>query len=164
MTDPTTGRENDDALGSALRGMPRPAVDAALRETHIAAALGELTATGADAPSNVVSLASRRRPMRALLGAVAAAGLFAVGLGVGRAGNSDAPANTAPARNAAIAKNACTDLAALGLPNDAVAIAGSAAVAVYRFSADGVDEVVAVDLGTCSVITRINLAKTDNGG
>ena len=32
MTDPTTGRENDDALGSALRGMPRPAVDAALRE------------------------------------------------------------------------------------------------------------------------------------
>jgi len=165
MTEPTTGHEtDDDALGSALRGMPRPAVDPVLRDAQITAALAEVSAAAGSGSSNVVSLAARRRPMRAVLGAVAAAGLFAVGLGVGRAGNSDAPPSTTPARNAALAGDKCTDGSVAEVPAGAVAIAGSSKVALYRVSTNGVDHVVVVDLVGCEVLSRIDLTESNDGG
>ena len=169
MTDPTTG--NDDALDAALRGMPRPAVDAARREAHIAAALGALDGTsGLADQSNVVSLASRRRPRLATLTAVAAAGLLAVGVGIGRVSASDSPAPVNQVKNAALTTVssktgdstvvACPALR-LGDPAQVVTEFGTyVLVRTGESNAGGtnVGELVVVDTATCSIVTRLDLA------
>jgi len=163
MTDPTTG--NDEPLDAALRGMPRPAVDPARREAHIAAALGVLAET--QGSSNVVSLASRRRPRLATLTAVAAAGLLAVGVGIGRVSAPDAPSSGSQVKNASlttVARSAadtgiasCPDLAPTD-PGQVVAEFGTY-VLLRQGDAD-TGELVVVDTASCSIVTRIDLAAT----
>ncbi|MFM7094075.1 MAG: hypothetical protein ACKOYL_05875 [Actinomycetota bacterium] len=163
MTDPTTG-PHDDALDSALRGMARPVVDPARREMHIAAALEALEAPSASdevVQSNVVSLASRRRTRLTTLGAVAAAGLFVVGLGIGRA---SAPKAEAPStvKNAALdsvpdnianaAVEGCPDLT-LDAPGERVTAFGT--YALYRTGGSSTATLVVVDTTACTIVTRI---------
>jgi hypothetical protein len=167
MTDPTTG-PNDDALDAALRGMARPAVDPARREMHIAAALDAL---GAGTPDNVVSLASRRRTRVMTLTAVAAAGLFAVGLGIGRvsAPKAETPIavkNAAPASSpnnsaaTAAAVEGCPDLT-LDSPGELVTTFGS--YALYRTNDNGAATLVVVDTAGCSIVTRVAAPAPDGG-
>ena len=163
MTDPTTG--NDDALDVALRGMPRPAVDPARREAHIAAALGALADTrGPAEQSNVVSLASRRRPRLATLTAVAAAGLLAVGVGIGRVSAPDAPSSTNQVKNAALtpaagtaAVTACPDLEFSGT---AQVVTEFGTYVLVRQGEASAGELLVVDTASCSIVTRIDLAAT----
>lgn len=72
---------DDAALDTALRGLasvPPPPVD--VKEAHLAVALGHLSTTPV-AP--VVSLDSRRRSRFVAMTSVAAAAVFAVGIGIG---------------------------------------------------------------------------------
>jgi hypothetical protein len=175
MTEPTTGH-NDEALDAALRGMPRPAVDPARREVHIAAALAALDAAAPDNPShadnpsyagNVVSLASRRRPRLMALTAVAAAGLFVVGLGIGRvsAPNTDTPS---PVKNAALPSSptAGRDVAGcpglqLDSPGEVVTTFGT--YALYRIGAGASATLVVVDTASCTIVTRVAAPASDGG-
>ena len=100
---------DDDALDTVLRGLasvPPPPVD--VKEAHLAVALGHVSMTPV-AP--VVSLDSRRRSRFVAMTSVAAAALFAVGVGIGASfgGNdsavvvADAAVASAPqVKNAAI--------------------------------------------------------------
>jgi hypothetical protein len=165
MTDPTTG--HDDAVDSALRGMPRPVVDPARREAHIAAALGALdTGTTSGETSNVVSLASRRRPRLATLTAVAAAGLFVVGLGIGRVSAPDAPAPETQVKNAALTTvpdspqgdplvAACP---ALDVPSPARVVTQFGTYVLVRSGDEKTGEFVVVDTAACAIITRVDLS------
>jgi len=169
MTEPTTGH-NDEALDAALRGMPSPAVDPARREVHIAAALAALDATAPDNPShagNVVPLASRRRPRLMALTAVAAAGLFVVGLGIGRvsAPNTVTPS---PVKNAALPSSptAGRDVAGcpglqLDSPGEVVTTFGT--YALYRIGAGASATLVVVDTASCTIVTRVAAPASDGG-
>lgn len=174
MTEPTTSDNNAsdsddrDIIAQALSAMPRPIADPATREAHLAAALAEFdgiaaatstTATSSSpglAPSNVVSLAARRRTRIMALTAVAAAGLFAVGLGVGR---SSAPDNSGDAtvKNGTLPSRAdtttCSDI---GLATDAVPVARFGTYAVHRITVKGRATVVIVDTA-CRVVAQIDL-------
>jgi hypothetical protein len=167
MTDPTTG-PNDDALDAALRGMARPAVDPARREMHITAALDALDA---GTPDNVVSLASRRRTRVMTLTAVAAAGLFAVGLGIGRvsAPQAETPIavkNAAPASSpddsaaTPTAVEGCPDLT-LDSPGELVTTFGS--YALYRTTEGGTATLIVVDTAGCTIVTRVAAPTADGG-
>ena len=172
MTDPTTG-PNDDALDAALRAMTRPVVDPARREMHIANALAALDAAGSNGieVDNVVSLASRRRPRLMALTAVAAAGLFVVGLGIGRVSAPNAPSPAADVKNAALTPAApngtvdgCPDLV-FDQPFEVVTTFGT--YALYRTGGSVADAasaatLVVVDTATCSIVTRIT--PPANGG
>jgi hypothetical protein len=114
-THPTEGDANpsnaalsgDAAFDAVLRGLGSvPPPSASVREAHLAVALSHVSA--GDAP--VISLDSRRRTRFVAMTSVAAAALFAVGLGVGVSfGGSDttieaasaASTNTPPVKNAA---------------------------------------------------------------
>lgn len=166
MTDPTTG-PNDDALDAALRGMPRPVVDPARREMHIAAALEALETPNSDAPNNVVSLASRRRTRFMTLTAVAAAGLFVVGLGIGRV---SAPKAETPSlvKNAALtpddpataAVDGCPGLT-LDAPGELVTTFGT--YALYRTGEGATATLVVVDTAACTIVTRVASPAADGG-
>jgi len=168
MTDPTTG--NDDALDAALRGMPRPAVDPARREAHIAAALGVLAEQqGSHEESNVVSLASRRRPRLATLTAVAAAALLAVGVGIGRVSAPDAP-STNQVKNAALTTTipasgtgeaTVTACPALEFPDPAQVVTEFGTYVLVRQGDTNAGELVVVDTESCSIITRIDIATSE---
>jgi hypothetical protein len=167
MTDPTTG-PNDNALDAALRGMARPAVDPALREAHIAAALASIDAApDRSAPDNVVSLASRRRARVLTLTAVAAAGLFIVGLGIGRASAPKAETPTA-VKNAAlnsapgVARTAVEGCPELTLDATSELIATFGAYALYR-TTDAAPILVVVDTAACAVVTRVTAPVADAG-
>lgn len=174
MTEPTTSDNNAsdsddrDIIAQALSAMQRPVADPATREAHLAAALAEFDGIAAAtsttssssstglAPSNVVSLASRRRTRMMALTAVAAAGLFAVGLGVGR---SSAPDNSGDAtvKNGTLPSRAdtttCSDI---GLATDAVPVARFGTYAVHRITVKGRATVVIVDTA-CRVVAQIDL-------
>ena len=78
---------DDDALDTVLRGLasvPPPPVD--VKEAHLAVALGHVSMTPV-AP--VVSLDSRRRSRFVALTSVAAAAVFAVGIGIGASFGGD---------------------------------------------------------------------------
>lgn len=166
MSDPTNSP--DDALDAALRDMPRPAVDAARRDAHIAAALAALDELpgNADNASNVVSLASRRRPRLATLTAVAAAGLFVVGLGIGRVSAPDAPTPSNQVKNAAITTQPAavsSEPAVAACP--ALEIAGPAQVVtefgtyvLVRRGDIATGELVVVDTASCGIVTRVDLS------
>jgi hypothetical protein len=171
MTDPTTG-PNDDAIDAALRGMARPAVDPAQRELHIAAALDALdTGSLADdpAPNNVVSLALRRRSRLMALTAVAAAGLFVLGIGIGRisapqAETPNAVKNAAldpsPDTAATTAVEGCPDLV-LDAPSKVVTTFG--AYALYRTEETNSATLVVVDTAACTIVTRVASPAGDGG-
>jgi hypothetical protein len=175
MTDPTTG-PNDDALDAALRGMPRPAVDPARREAHIAAALAALD-TGAtndtadDVPDNVVSLASRRRTRVMTLTAVAAAGLFVVGLGIGRvsAPKAESPIavkNAAPAStpdDSAAARTAVDGCPGLTLDSPGELVTTFGTYALYRTTGNDAATLVVVDTAACAIVTRVAAPASDGG-
>lgn len=165
MTDPTTG--NDDALDAALRGMPRPAVDPARREAHIAAALDALAEQQASPDrSNVVSLTSRRRPRMATLTAVAAAALLAVGVGIGRVSAPDAPSSTNQVKNAALTTGPASGTAtvaacpALKFAGPTQVVTSFGTYVLVRHSETNAGELIVVDTASCSVVTRIDIATT----
>lgn len=174
MTDQTNG--HDDALDIALRGLPRPTVDPQLRDAHIAVALDAL-ADAAGAPShdsgnvdqgnvksgNVMVLATRRRRLLGTLGAVAAAGLFAVGLGIGRASAPDAPVSSVPVRNAAPSSPGSLDgCPQLGLGDATRVVTQFGTYVLVRREAQNAAELLVVDTTACSIVTRIDLS--DSGG
>lgn len=174
MTNPTTG-PNDDALDAALRGMPRPAIDPARREMHIATALDALGAAPVadhDATGEVVSLASRRRTRLMTLTAIAAAGLFVVGLGIGRASAPKAePPSTVknaaldrtPSGTTGITVEGCPDLT-LDAPGERVTVFGT--YALYRTGAtdgSGAATLVVVDIAACTIVTRVASPTADGG-
>ena len=116
-TPPSPGDAALDAALRSLRNVDTPV--AAVRDAHIAEALQHISApVHTSAPiDNVVSLDSRRRRRNiAVLGSVAAAGLFAVGMGVGRVSSPDSTTLSAkaesvpsvPVKNAVI-KNTTVD-------------------------------------------------------
>ncbi|MEY2627818.1 MAG: hypothetical protein RJB08_1577 [Actinomycetota bacterium] len=156
MTEPTT---DDDSVARALRGMPLPAAPSATREAHLAAAMAEFDALQGsrshDAEpvgTNVISLASRRRPRLMALTAVAAAALFAVGLGVGRSSAPGAP-DTGLVKNAALPTTTCADL---GIASNAVPVARFGTYAVHRTVVKG-RKVLAIVDATCGVVAQFDL-------
>ena len=121
MNSPSTPSPSGDAaLDAALRSLRDvDAPEAAVRDAHIANALQHVVApVNTSAPvTNVVSLDSRRRRRTiTALGSVAAAGLFAVGMGVGRVSSPDSttlsakaePVESVPVKNAVL-EHAVTD-------------------------------------------------------
>jgi|688.fasta_scaffold171758_3 hypothetical protein len=110
---PAQGSSNpigdDAAFDALLRGLASvPPASADVKEAHLTAALGHVSTTGI-AP--VVSLDSRRRSRFVAMTSVAAAAVFAVGLGIGASfGGSDstmvvadaAVASAPPVKNAAV--------------------------------------------------------------
>ena len=175
MTDPTTG-PNDDALDAALRGMPRPAVDPARREAHIAAALAALDTgvadnTADDIPNNVVSLASRRRTRVVTLTAAAAAGLFVVGLGIGRASAPKAESpiavkNAAPTSatdDSAEARTAVEGCPGLTLDSAGELVTTFGTYALYRTTGNDAATLVVVDTAACGIVTRVAAPASDGG-
>lgn len=172
MTEPTTG-PNDDALDAALRGMPRPTVDPARRDMHIAAALDALDAGTPDVavPDNVVSLASRRRTRVLALTAVAAAGLFVVGLGIGRVSAPEAESPSA-VKNAALdpspSDTGASRTAVEGCPDLTLDAAGELVTtfgtyALYRTLGAGPATLVVVDTAACTIVTRVAAPVADGG-
>lgn len=167
MTDPTTG--NDDLLEAALRGMPRPTPDAARRDAHIATALDALEATTL---ATVVPLAARRRGrfVMGALGSVAAAGLFVVGLGIGRVSAPDAPAANAPVRNAALTTLATpvdsnplvAECPRLGFGSPSRVITGFGSYVLVRSGDSTSGRLIVIDTQTCKITTQIGLS--DVGG
>ena len=103
----------DDDLDALLRGLASvPPPPSEVKEAHLAVALGHVSAAGV-AP--VVSLASRRRSRFVAVTSVAAAAVFAVGVGIGASFGgddstlvaADAAVASAPAvKNAAITTEA----------------------------------------------------------
>lgn len=162
MTNPTTD-PNDDALDAALRGMTRPTIDPARRDAHIAAALGALDG----APDNVVSLASRRRAQVMSLTAVAAAALFVVGLGIGRASapKADTPSRVknvalAPTRGAAGTPVRDCPKLSLGTTGEFITTFGT--YALYR-TTDAAPTLVVVDTAACTIVARVAASTADGG-
>jgi len=163
MTDPTTG-PSDDVLDTVLRGMVRPAVDPARREMHIATALDAL----GEAPNNVVSLVSRRGRV-ITLSAVAAVGLFLVGLGIGRV-SAPRDETPSPVKNAALgtaptgaetaAVEGCADLT-LAAPREVVTTFGD--YAIYRIGTDDTASLVVVDTTACTIVARVAFPAFDGG-
>lgn len=161
----STADADDGAIVRSLRAMPRPVAPGATREAHLAAALAEFDSLASEsnvAPSNVVSLVSRRRPRLMALTAVAAAALFAVGLGVGRSvGRSGAP-DPAAVKNAALtasnppSSKAAATCADVGITDAATPIARFGTYAVHRTTVAGRATIVIVD-ASCKVVTQIDL-------
>lgn len=166
MTEPTTSDNDpsskDDAIARALSGMARPVADPATREAHLAAAMAEFDVLAATSDrttgsaSNVISLDSRRRTRMMALTAVAAAALFAVGLGIGRSSAPDGSGDSA-VKNAALPTQpngrTCADL---GIATDAVPVARFGTYAVHRITVKGRATIVIVDTA-CNVVTQIDL-------
>lgn len=111
---------NDHALDTVLRGLasvPPPPVD--VKEAHLAVALGHVSVTPV-AP--VVSLDSRRRSRFVAMTSVAAAAVFAVGVGIGASfGGNDSTMVVADAAvvSAPQVKNAAITTDAPSTPNKA---------------------------------------------
>jgi hypothetical protein len=151
MTDPT----DDDLIARSLRDMPQPAAPAATRDAHLAAAMAEFDSLAARSPresgTNVISLASRRRPQLMALTAVAAAALFAVGLGIGRSSAPDT-ADTA-VKNAALPTTRCADL---GIAPDDAPVARFGTYAVHHATVKG-RKVLAIVDANCGVVAQIDI-------
>lgn len=151
MTEPT----DDDFIARALRDVPRPVAPDATREAHLAAVMAAFDTLAAGSPqdtgTNVVSLASRRRPRLMALTAVAAAALFAVGLGVGRSSAPDT-ADTA-VKNAALPTTHCVDI---GIAPTATPVARFGTYAVHRATVNG-RKVLAIVDANCGVVAQIDL-------
>lgn len=109
---------DDDALDAVLRGLasvPPPPVET--KEAHLAVALGHVSGTSV---SPVVSLDSRRRSRFVAMTSVAAAAVFAVGIGIGASfGGNDSTVVVADAAAASVpqVKNAAITTQAPSTPN-----------------------------------------------
>lgn len=164
MTEPTTSdnheSNNDDRIDRMLSGLSRPVADAATREAHLAAALAEFDAMAptpeVEAPSNVISLASRRRTRVLALTSIAAASVFAVGFGVGQYGNGRSNgADQATVKNAALPARTTT-CADVGLAVNAAPLARFGTYAVHRVAVNGRATLVIVD-ASCVVVAQFVL-------
>ena len=156
MIEPTT---DDDSVARALRGMPLPTALSATREAHLAAAMAEFDSLqdsqsheAETVGTNVISLAARRRSRMIALTAVAAAALFAVGIGIGRTSAPDAP-DTGLVKNAAVPTTTCADL---GIAPTAVPVARFGIYAVHHTVVKG-RKVLAIVDATCGVVAQFDL-------
>lgn len=164
-TPPSPGDAALDAALHSLRDGDTPV--AAVRDAHIAEALQHISApVHASAPvDNVVSLASRRRRRTvAALSSVAAAGLFAVGMGVGRVSSPDSttlsasaePVESVPIKNAVIEKAAVDPLSCVDDPTAKTYVLPSnrdvpAQWVVALHTLNGVKTVTVFNATTCAV-------------
>jgi hypothetical protein len=124
-TPPPSGDAALDAALRTLRDVEAPV--ATVRDAHIANALQHIVApiSASEPAHNVVSLDSRRRRrIVAALGSVAAAGLFAVGMGVGRVSAPASstlsaqaePVESVPVKNAVIEQSVTDPLSCVTDP------------------------------------------------
>lgn len=157
MTTPSLDPTDNGPLEIALRHLgttPDPAV----RDEHIAVALGHIANTAANEPSNVVSLASRR-PNRVFmaLSAVAAVGLFALGLGLGNRDNNS-PAEVSVVKNAApsssINTRACVGTE-VSSTTDTFLIVGNPPSLVAKEVRNGVPTLTVYNAVTCDILWQV---------
>ena len=154
MTTPSFDPTDNGPLEAALRHLgttPDPQV----RDAHIAAALGHVASMASGEPTNVVSLASRR-PNRIFiaLSAVAAVGLFVLGLGIGKRSNS-APAEVSLIKNAApsssIDTRACVSTE-VSSTTDTFLIMGTPPALVAKEVRNGVPTLTVYNAETCAIL------------
>ena len=157
MTTPPSDPTDNGPLEVALRHLgttPDPAV----RDEHIAVALGHIASAETSEPSTVVSLASRR-PNRIFvaLSAVAAVGLFALGLGLGNRDNNS-PAEVSLVKNAtpssSIDTRACVS-AEVSSTTDTFLIAGNPPALVAKEVRNGVPTLTVYNAVTCDILWQV---------
>ena len=157
MTTPPSDPTDNGPLEVALRHLgttPDPAV----RDEHIAVALGHIASAETNEPNNVVSLASRR-PNRVFiaLSAVAAVGLFALGLGLGNRDNNS-PAEVSLVKNAtpssSIDTRACASTE-VSSTTDTFLIAGSPPSLVAKEVRNGVPTLTVYNAITCDILWQV---------
>lgn len=157
MTTPSLDPTDNGPLEAALRQLgttPDPAV----RDEHIAIALGHIVGAEKNEPRNVVSLASRR-PNRVFiaLSAVAAVGLFALGLGLGNRDNNS-PAEVSLVKNAAptesVKPRACVSTE-VSSTTDTFLIAGSPPSLVAKEVRNGVPTLTVYNAITCDILWQV---------
>lgn len=156
MTTPSLDPTDNGPLEAALRHLGTTP-DPAARDEHIAVALGHIASTETNEPSNVVSLASRR-PNRVFiaLSAVAAVGLFALGLGLGNRDNNS-PAEVSLVKNAAptesVNSRACVSTEVS--TTDTFLIAGSPPALVAKEVRNGVPTLTVYNAITCDILWQV---------
>ena len=165
MNSPSTPSPSDDAaLDASLRSLRYvDAPVAAVRDAHIANALQHVVApVDTNAPiTNVVGLYSRRRRRTiTAIGSVAAAGLFAVGMGVGRVSSPDAttlsgkaePVESAPVRNAVLEQALTDPLSCITDPAAKTYVLGTPARWVIALhTVDGAKTVTVFNATNCAI-------------
>ena len=157
MTTPSLDPTDNGPLEAALRQLGTTP-DPKLRDEQIAVALGHIASTNTEIASNVVSLASRR-PNRVFiaLSAVAAVGLFAVGLGIGKSGNNE-PAEVSLVKNAApsssIDTRACVSTE-VSSTTDTFLIMGTPPALVAKEVRNGVPTLTVYNAETCAILWQV---------
>jgi hypothetical protein len=157
MTTPSLDPTDNGPLEAALRQLGTTP-DPQLRDEQIAVALGHIANTNADAPNNVVSLASRR-PNRVFiaLSSVAAVGLFALGLGLGQRGNN-APPEVSLVKNAAPSSSVDTRACAsteVSSTTDTFLIMGTPPALVAKEVRNGVSTLTVYNADTCAILWQV---------
>lgn len=157
MTTPFLDPSDNGPLETALRHLGTTP-DPTRREEHIAVALGHIASTTANAPTNVVSLASRR-PNRVFLAlsAVAAVGLFALGLGLGNR-DDNSPAEISLVKNAAPSSSIDTRTCVsteVSSTTDTFLIAGNPPSLVAKEVRDGVPTLTVYNAVTCDILWQV---------
>jgi hypothetical protein len=157
MTTPSLDPTDNGPLEAALRQL-ETTPDPQMRDQHIAVALGHLASTNTDVPNNVVSLTSRR-PNRVFiaLSAVAAVGLFVLGLGIGQRGNGVPPEvslvkNAAPSSN--IESRTCAS-ADVDSTTDTFLVMGTPPALVAKEVRNGVPTLTVYNADTCAVLWQV---------
>jgi hypothetical protein len=157
MTTSSIDPTDNGPLEAALRHLGTTP-DPALRDEHIAIALGHIVSAETNEPSNVVSLASRR-PNRVFiaLSAVAAVGLFALGLGLGNR-NNNSPAEVSLVKNAAptesVNTRACVSTE-VSSTTDTFLIAGSPPALVAKEVRNGIPTLTVYNAITCDILWQV---------
>ena len=157
MTTPSLDPTDNGPLEAALRQLGTTP-DPKLRDEQIAVALGHLASTNNDVPNNVVSLTTRR-PNRVFiaLSAVAAVGLFVLGLGIGQRGNN-APPEVSLVKNAAptpsIDTRTCTS-ADVDSTSDTFLVMGTPPALVAKEVRNGVPTLTVYNADTCAILWQV---------
>ena len=157
MTTPSLDPTDNGPLEAALRQLGTTP-DPKLRDEQIAVALGHLASTNTEVPNNVVSLTSRR-PNRVFiaLSAVAAVGLFVLGLGVGQRGN-DAPSEVSLVKNAAPSPSIDTRTCAsadVDSTTDTFLVMGTPPALVAKEVRNGVPTLTVYNADTCAILWQV---------
>jgi hypothetical protein len=157
MTTPSLDPTDNGPLEAALRQLGTTP-DPQLRDQHIAVALGHLASTNTDVPNNVVSLTSRR-PNRVFiaLSAVAAVGLFVLGLGIGQRGNGVPPEvslvkNAAPSSSVDTRACASTEVSST---TDTFLLMGTPPALVAKEVRNGVSTLTVYNADTCAILWQV---------
>lgn len=157
MTTPSLDPTDNGPLEAVLRQLGTTP-DPKLRDEQIAVALGHLASTNTDVPNNVVPLTSRR-PNRVFiaLSAVAAVGLFVLGLGIGQRGNN-APPEVSLVKNAApspsVESRTCAS-ADVDSTIDTFLVMGTPPALVAKEVRNGIPTLTVYNADTCAILWQV---------